>query len=92
MPPYYSPFFNIVENAISSLKAAIKRNLATPEMMQELLNPDHGINLQAHRWNILSREVDASIHGAITAENSRNWFQHTMRNIPRALNLEDIQE
>ena len=38
MLPPYSPFLNIVENAISALKAAIKNDISRPEIQLEMNN------------------------------------------------------
>ena len=38
--PHYSPFLNIVEQAISSLKAAIKADISLPEIQREMNNRD----------------------------------------------------
>ena len=40
MLPPYSPFLNVVENAISALKAAIKNDIARPEIQLEMNNRD----------------------------------------------------
>ena len=37
LPPY-SPFLNIVEQAISSLKAAIKADISHPEIQEQMNN------------------------------------------------------
>ena len=36
--PLYSPFLNIVEQAISSLKAAIKADISRPEIQEQMNN------------------------------------------------------
>ena len=41
LPPY-GPFLNIVEQAISSLKAAIKADISRPEIQREMNNRDEG--------------------------------------------------
>ena len=41
LPPY-SPFLNIVEQAISSLKAVIKADISRPEIQWEINNRDEG--------------------------------------------------
>ena len=39
MLPAYGPFLNIVEQMISALKAAIKADISSPAIQQELNDP-----------------------------------------------------
>ena len=56
LPPY-SPFDNIVEQAISALKAAIKRDISRPEVQVEMGNRNgpmkRGIPLGEFRQHLL---------------------------------------
>ena len=67
LPPY-SPFLNIVEQAISSLKAAIKADICRPEIQREMNNRDEA-RRQGIRWNHYCSKMYAmvSLHADIFA-------------------------
>ena len=57
MLPSYSPFLNIVEQAISALKAAIKADISRPEVQERMNNSnearDRGVTLGVYRTQLL---------------------------------------
>lgn len=88
LPPY-SPFLNPTEQAISCFKASIKRQLADPEVQDELSAPPEAMNLTQWRVAVLQRCAVEAI-GSITAAKCSRWHQHTMRYLPRCLNGEEV--
>jgi hypothetical protein len=91
--PVYSPFLNATEMAISALKAAVKRRLTEPALVNEL--GDRVAAAQAamtlHNWrlNILVRELQASMHH-LTQNHCLRWHMHTLSYGQACLNREDI--
>ena len=67
MPPAYSPFLNIVEQAISSLKAAIKGDVTRPDIQARMV-------LGEMRTRLLLNALQRCI-GVITAANAYQWFR-----------------
>ena len=67
--PPYGPFLNIVEQAISSLKAEIKADINRPEMQREMNNRDEarrkGIPLGHYRTQLLMEALQRNA-GTIT--------------------------
>ena len=57
MPPPYSPFLNIVEQALSSLNVAIKTDISSPEIQAQVYNQaearSQGIALGEYRQQLL---------------------------------------
>ena len=70
MLPAYSPFLNIVEQAIGSLKAAIKRDVSRPEIQARMDDREEvrrlGIQLGEMRTQLLPDALQRCI-GVITA-------------------------
>ena len=70
LPPY-SSFLNIVEQAISLLKAAIKADISRPEIQREMNNRDEarrqGIPLGHYRTQLLMEALQQSNAGTITS-------------------------
>ena len=52
--PPYSPFLNIVEQAISSLKAAIKADLSRPAEQESMNNREEARRQGISPWGISS--------------------------------------
>ena len=75
--PAYSPFLNIVEQANSALKAAIKADISSPAVQQELNDREEvrrqGIPLGDYRQQILL-ESRAKKH-TVTARKCAQWFR-----------------
>ena len=82
--PAYSPFLNIAENAFSTWKAAVKRQMA--ETRLQLLDQPH-----AEQLATLSQIAEQNI-GGISANRAMRWYQHTRRYIAPCIRLEDVQE
>ena len=93
LPPY-SPFLNITEQAISSLKAAIKADISRPEIQREMNNRDEarrqGIPLGHYRTQLLMEALQRNT-GAITVAICTQWFRFTQTYLPRRINKEVIE-
>jgi len=93
LPPY-SPFLNIVEQAISALKASIKADISRPEIQRQMNDRDEarrqGIALGHYRTQLLLQALQRSI-GTITVAKSGQWFRFMQTYIPRCLNREVIE-
>ena len=94
MLPAYSPFMNIVEQKISSLKAAIKGDVSRPEIQARM---DHraearrlGIPLGEMRTRLLLNALQRCI-GVITAAKAYQWFRFMQTYLPLCLNGEEIE-
>ena len=93
LPPY-RPFLNIVEQAISSLKAAIKADINRPEIQREINNRDearrHGIPLGHYRTQLLMEALQRNT-GTITVAKRTQWFRFMQTYLPRCINKEVIE-
>ena len=93
LPPY-SPFLNIVEQAISSLKAAVKADISRPAIQQEMNNRDEarnrGLALGHYRTQLLLEALNRNI-GTITPAKSGQWFRFMQTYLPRCINREFIE-
>ena len=93
LPPY-SPFLNIVEQAISSLKAAIKADISRPEIQEQMNNREEarrqGIALGNYRTQLLQQALQQNI-GTITAAKCGQWYRFMQTYLPRCLNNEAIE-
>ena len=67
MPPTYSSFLNIIEQAISSLKEAIKGDVTRPDIQARMV-------LGEVRTPLLLNALQRCI-GVITAANAYQWFR-----------------
>ena len=89
MLPAYSPFLNIVEQAISSLKAAIKGDISRPEIQTRMDNRAEarrlGFPLGEMRTRLLLDALQRCI-GVITATKAYQWFRFMQTYLPRCLN------
>ena len=94
MLPAYSPFLNIVEQAISSLKAAIKGDVSRPEIQARMDDRAEarrlGIPLGELRTRLLLDALQRCI-GVITAAKAYQWFRFMQTYLPRCLNGEEIE-
>ena len=80
--PPYSPMLNIVENAISTFKASLKRELeaARPELIQK-----------SHHEQMIQLAVMSEVAlQSIQPEMGVNWFRHLQRYLPSCFLLRDI--
>ena len=94
MLPPYSSFLNIMEQAISCLKAAIKADNSRPEIQRRMDDRDEarvrGIRLgefptqQPHE--ALHRNIDT-----IAAAKSAQWYRLMQTSLPNCLNREVIE-
>lgn len=93
LPPY-SPFLNIVEEAISSFKAAIKAHLSQPAQQRMMNNRNEarrqGIPLGEWRKQLLLRAATRNVN-AITPQKAVQWYNRMQTYLPRCLNREHIQ-
>ena len=93
LPPY-SPFLNIVEQAISSLKAAIKADISRPEIQEQMNNREEarrqGIALGNYRTQLLQQALQRNI-ATITAAKCGQWYRFMQTYLPRCLNNEAIE-
>ena len=89
MLPPYSPFLNIVEQAISPLKAVIKRDVSRPELQVRMDDREEarrlGIPLGEMRTRLLLDALQRCI-GVITAAKAYQWFRFMQTYLPRCLN------
>ena len=90
MLPPYSPFLNIVEQAISSLKTAIKGDVSRPEIQARMDDREEarrlGIPLGEMRTRLLLDALQRCI-GVITAAKAYQWFRFMQTYLPRCLNV-----
>ena len=93
LPPY-SPFLNIVEQAISALKAAIKADISRPEVQEQMNNRAEarrqGIALGHYCTRLLLQALQRNI-GSITAAKCGQWYRFMQTYLPRCLNDEVIE-
>lgn len=81
LPPY-SPFLNIVENAISAFKWSLKNSLE--EVRSQLLEQQHETRL-ATMTQLAEQAVEV-----ITPGKATRWFTHSQRYVPACLQGSDI--
>lgn len=91
--PAYSPFLNIVEQAISSWKAAIKDRLSRPDQPELMMNSEEagrqGLPLGEFRKTLLLRACNRNFH-VITQPKCMQWYNHMQTYLPRCLNREEV--
>ena len=94
MFPAYSPFLSIVEQAISSLNAAIKGDVSRPEIQVRMDDRAEarllGIPLGEMRTRLLLDTLQRCI-GVITAAKAYHWFSFMQTYLPRCLNGKEIE-
>ena len=92
LPPY-SPFLNIVQQAISCLKASIKAYISRPAMQERFADRNEARNahlpLGEYRKQSLVEAVERNI-GSITIAKCAAWFRHMQTYTPRCLPRENI--
>ena len=92
LPPY-SPMFNAIEHAFSTLKAAIKRQLTIrmDEVLDRQTAANHNLPLTRYRADILKQIITGVIEGeTVTQVMCHNWHNRVKAYLPRALQREDI--
>ena len=77
LPPY-SPFLNIVQQAVSALKAAIKADISRPEIQVQIDDRAEarrqGLALGNYRTQLLLQALQQNI-GTITVAKCGQWFE-----------------
>jgi hypothetical protein len=73
-----------VENAHSSVKAAIKRALAEPEIQRELDSPPPDTPLCQWRIMVLHRIAEDAMD-EVTPAKCGGWFRQMLRHIPTCM-------
>ena len=93
LPPY-SPFLNIVEQAVSALKAAIKADISRPEIQVQMNDRAEarrqGLALGNYRTQLLLQALQRNI-GTITVAKCGEWFRFMQTYLPRCINNEAIE-
>ena len=89
LPPY-SPFLNIVEQAVIALKAAIKADISRPEIQVQMMNDcaearRQGLALGNYRTQLLLQALQRNI-GTITVAKCGQWFRFMQMYLPRCIN------
>lgn len=91
--PAYSPFLNPIENAFSSWKAVVKRELARPETQIRIADREAaaacGQSLLTWRRDIL-REVGEFALETVSVEKCLAWHRHCLTYFPRCQDMTDI--
>ena len=82
-------FLNIVEQAISSLKAAIKADISRPEIQAHIddrvAERKRGIPLGEHRTQLLLQAEQRNM-GTVAALKCAQWYRLMQTYLPRCLN------
>ena len=89
LPPY-SPLLNIVEQAISSLKAAIKANISCPEIQEEMNIREEARRQEIAPGNYPTRLLQQALQqniGTITAAKCGQWYRFMQTYLPQCLNI-----
>jgi len=93
LPPY-SPFLNIVEQAISCLKAGIKADISRPEVQVRMDDReearDRGLALGNFHTQLLLQALQCYI-GTITAAKCDSWHRFIQTYFLRYINGEEIE-
>ena len=96
MLPLYSPFLNIVEQALSCLKAVIKADISRPEIQRRMDNRDEarararGIPLGKFRTQQMLEALHRNID-TVTAAKSAQWYRFMQTYLPKCLNRQIIE-
>ena len=94
MLPPYSPLLNIMEQAISCLKAALKADISRPEIQRRMDNRDvaraGGIPLREFRAQQLLEALHRNID-TVTAAKSAQWYRFMQTYLPKCLNRQIIE-
>ena len=94
MLPPYSPFLNIVEQAISSLKAAIKADISRPEIQRLMDNRDEARARRIPLGDFRTQQLLEALHrniDTVTAAKCAQWYRLMQTYLPRCLNREVIE-
>ena len=81
-----------MEQAISSLKAAIKAGISHPQIQEKMNNREEarrqGIGLRNYRTQLLQQALQRS---TITAAKCGQWFRFMQTHLPRCFNCEAFE-
>ena len=94
MLPHYSPFLNIVEQAISCLKAAIKADISRPEIQRRMDNRDEARARGIPLWEFRTQQLLEALHrkiDTVTAAKCAQWYRFMQTYLPKCLNREIIE-
>ena len=83
-----------MEQAISSLKAAIKADISRPEIQREMNNGDEGRRQGIPLGHYLTQLLTEALHrndGTITVAKCMQWFRFMQTYLPRCINGEVIE-
>ena len=85
---------NIVEEAVSALKAAIKADISRPDILATIDDRDEvrrqGIPLGEYRQRILLEASQRNMN-TTTAAKCAGWYKFMQTYVPRCLNCEHIE-
>ena len=94
MLPPYSPFLNIVQQAISCLKAPNQANISRLEIQRRMDDRDEarvrGTPLGEFRTQQLHEALHRNID-TVTAAKSAQWYRFMQTYLPKCLNREVIE-
>ena len=90
MLPAYSPFLNIVEQAISSLKTTIKGDVSRPEIQARMDDRAEVRRLGIPLGEMLLDSLQRCI-GVLTATKAYQWIRFMQTYLPRCLKGEEIE-
>ena len=85
----YSPMFNPMENVWSSVKAKIKRDLAT-KITSILRIVPQGLSIKEHRLRALEELMKEGM-GAVTSGMCSNFAAQIFNNVADAINMMDVE-
>ena len=93
LPPY-SPFLNIVEQAVRALKAATKADISRREIQVQMNDRAEarrqGLALGNYRTQLLLQALPRNI-STITVAKCGQWFRLMQTYLPRCINNEAIE-
>ncbi len=85
----YSPFLNIVQQAISCTKASIKAYISRPAMQERFAHRNAHLLHGEYRKQSLVQAVERNI-GLITIPKCAAWFRHMQTYVPRCFARENL--
>ena len=94
MLPPYSSFVNIMEQAISWLKAAIKADNSLPEIERRMYGKDEARVREIPLGEFRTQQLHEALHrniDTITAAKSAQWYHLMQTYLPKCLNREVIE-
>ena len=96
MLPSYSPFLNIVEQAISSLKAAIKADMISrPEIQRVMDNRDEARARRIPLGDFRTQQLLEALHrniDTVTAAKCAQWYRLMQTYLPNPQNQRSLKQ